>query len=181
MGIRVDVSEKEAKASDIGDQLPVGKYHFAITDVELVESQSDNNYGKPMLNFEFTVQDTEGPWKKSAGRKDWINACLWSGATYTINMILKGIGKYDECVVGGSGETVEMDYPTEPEFYIGEQLIGRRGVDQKQKEKWPEMPERWVQLRGFSEYDETFDYNAGPSNLKSKGRARVPADDLLPG
>jgi hypothetical protein len=182
MGIRVNVSEQEKQAGD-REPLPIGKYHFAITGVELTESGSDNNFGKPMLAFEFTVQDTPGPWQEFANRKDFTNACLWGadeeagtkGALYTIIMILKAIGKYEECLDGK-----ELDIPTEPEFYLGEQLMGRRAVDKKQKDKWPDLEERWVQLRGFSPYDEATAHKTGPG-AGSHTRSTPKESSLLPG
>ena len=149
MSIRVNVSEQEDRAG-AREPLPIGQFHFAITNVELTESQSDNNYGKPMLAVEFTVQDTPGPWQAYAGRKDFTNAMLWEGALYTVIMLLKAIGEYENCKDPGGA----LDIPTEPEFWEGREVIGRRSTDQKQKKAWPDMPERWVQLRGFTEYTE---------------------------
>jgi hypothetical protein len=169
MSIRVNVSDQENNAGD-REPLPVGKFHVAITDVELQESQSDNNAGKPMLNFTFTVQDTPGPWQEFQGRKDFTNACLWSGALYTIIMILKAMDKYDDCKDANG----ELDIPTEPEFYLGEEMIIRRAVDPKQKKKWPELPERWVQIRGIQPYDED------TAHVEKGARTPAGAGSLMP-
>jgi hypothetical protein len=157
MGIRVNVSEQENNAG-AREPLPTGKFHVAVTSVELTDSQSDDNYGKPMLAFELTVQDTPGEWQQFAGRKDFTNACLWEGALYTIIMILKAMGTYEDCKDSNGG----LDIPTEPEYYLGQQFITRRGVDQKQKKKFPDMPERHVQIRGILPYDEETAHKSGP-------------------
>jgi len=178
MGIRVNVSEQEDQAG-AREPLPAGKYHVAVTDVQLQESQSDDNFGKPMMNFEFTVQDTPGAWQKHANRKDFTNACLWDGALYTIIMVLKAMpseqgndNAYEDCKDANG----ELDIPTEPEFYLGQDLIIRRGLDPKQKKKWPDMPERWIQIRGILPYDQE---TAHKSN--ATGRApREATDSLLP-
>jgi len=167
VGIKVNVSEQESTSGDRSfDSLPIGRYHVAITAVDLLESESENNYGKPMLNFEFTIQDTPGTWQKFANRKDWINACLWDGALYTIVGILKALpsqkGKknaYEDNMkptnkTDDEGKPVyELDIPTEPEYYEGQELIIRRGKNKKQVEKFPDMPERHVEIRGFGMYD----------------------------
>jgi hypothetical protein len=175
MGIRVNVSEQENNAGD-REPLPAGKFHVAITDMELQESQSDNNTGKPMLNFTFTVQDTPGSWQEFQGRKDFTNACLWSGATYTINMILKAMGKYEDCIVGRKGDEFELEYPTEPEFYLSEEMIIRRAVDPKQKKRWPDLPERWIQIRGIQPYDE----ETAHKNSDKREKEPAGAGSLMP-
>lgn len=158
MGIKVNVSDQEASSGDRNfDQMPIGKYHASITSVELEEATSDDNYGKPMLAFEFTVQDTPGTWQKYANRHDWTRACLWEGALYTIIGILKALPSetgdstktaYDDCN-GPDG----LDIPTEPEFYEGRELFIRRGKNKKQVEKFPDMPERHIEIRGFGVYN----------------------------
>jgi len=169
MGIKVNVSEQEATSGDRNfDPLPSGKYHMAITGVELEESGSEDNYGKPMLAFEFTIQDTPGTWQKFANRKDWVRACLWDGALYTIIGILKALpsqeGKknaYEDNMkptgeVGQDGKPIlELDIPTEPEYYEGQELFTRRGKNKRQVEKFPDMPERHIEIRGFGMFDES--------------------------
>jgi hypothetical protein len=167
VGITVNVSEQEASSGERNfDPLPAGKYHMAITGVEVEESGSEDNYGKPMLAFEFTIQDTPGPWQKYANRKDWSRACLWDGALYTIVGILKALpsqeGKknaYEDNMkptgrVDEHGKPIyELDIPTEPEYYEGQELFTRRGKNKRQVEKFPDMPERWIEIRGFGVYD----------------------------
>ena len=166
MGIKVNVSEQEAQSGERNfDPLPSGKFHSAITAVELQESQSENHPGEPMLNFEFTIQDTPGTWQKFANRKDWVNACLWDGALYTIIGILKALpsqfgnkNAYEDRLDSDG----ELDIPTEPEYYEGQELFFRRGQNKKQKEKWPEMPERWIEIRGFGVYDAETAHKGAP-------------------
>jgi hypothetical protein len=158
IGIKVNVSEQEHQSGDRNfDPLPKGKFHVAVTAVELQQSQSEAHPDEPMLNFEFTVQDTPGSWQQFANRKDWVNACLWDGALYTIIGILKAMpsqrgnkNAYEDNL-DASGE---LDIPTEPEYYEGTELFIRRGINKKQVEKWPDMPERHVEIRGFGPYDE---------------------------
>jgi hypothetical protein len=169
MSIRVNVSEKEDRAGD-REPLPIGKYHQAITDVELTEANSEDNAGKPMLSFTFTVQDTPGPWREFAGRKDFTNACLWDGALYTIIMILKALGEYENCKDADG----DLDIPTEPEFYLGRELITRRAVDPKQKKKWPDMPERWIQIRGILPYDEETAHKEGAKKEPAAAGSMMP-------
>src|ERR1700744_2866008 len=93
MGIKVNtVSEQEAKSGDGTGYLPSGTYHAVITDVELAESQSDANPGKPLLKFTAAVQDGE-----YADRDLKWTACCWSGALYTIINLLKALGEFENC------------------------------------------------------------------------------------
>ena len=170
MGIKVNVSEQEATSGDRNfDIMPVGKYHGVITSVELEESGSEDNYGKPMLAFEFTIQDTPGTWQKYANRKDWVRACLWDGALYTIVGILKAMpsqkgnkNAYEDNVDANG----ELDIPTEPEYYEGVELFFRRGKNKKLVEKFPDMPERHIEIRGFAPFDE--------SQLSKKAETEAP-------
>src|ERR1700691_845935 len=103
MGFKVDVSEREAAAGD-RSSLPIGKFHMAITNVETGTPAQGDNVGRPMLIFEFTVQDSDltsvqlpdasgrlQPPKQTndfVNRKDFVNAMCWEGALYTIVNIL---------------------------------------------------------------------------------------------
>jgi hypothetical protein len=143
-GIKVDISDKEASAGE-GGYLPAGLYHCVITEVESAESQSENNPGKPLLKFVSVVQD--GPF---AEREIKWTACCWSGALYTIVGQLKAMGKYEQQTQGGG-----LDIPDAPEFYIGEHIMVRRGVNQKRKKENPEDdPASWIEVRGFAAYKE---------------------------
>lgn len=117
MSIRVNFSETEASSESLAP-LPAGKYRVAISDVELRESKSEKNSGKPYYAFEFTVQD--GPYE---GRKAWTNAMLWDGALYTIVRIMKSLNMP---VVAG-----DMDIP-EADDFIGKELL-MQGKVQKQE------------------------------------------------
>jgi hypothetical protein len=91
-GLYVDFSDQEA-ASESRDTepLPSGKYLATITNVDLRESKSEENYGKPYYGIEFTVIDSvRGP--DFNNRKAWTNAMLWSGALYTITHVMKAVG-----------------------------------------------------------------------------------------
>jgi hypothetical protein len=176
MGIKVNVSEQEASSGERNfDAMPIGKYHVSIIGVELEESQSEAHPGEPMLTFEFMVQDSPGTWQKYANRHDWTRACLWDGALYTIVGILKALpsqeGKknaYEDHMkptgrVNAEGKPIlELDVPTEPEYYEGQELFIRRGQNKKQKEKFPDMPERWVEVRGFAVYDPETAHKGAP-------------------
>src|SRR5262245_62595892 len=88
-GLYVNFSDDDA-ATEARDPepLPAGKYFCTLTDVELKESKSADNHGKPMYNLVFTVvEDKAGG--KYVNRKIFTNACLWPGALFTITWIMK--------------------------------------------------------------------------------------------
>jgi hypothetical protein len=163
MSIKVNVSDQEDKSGGDYVVLPAGRYNCVITEVEPKDSQSDNNYGKPMLYFYFTVQDG-----KFADRVIGCNACCWDGALYTIIGILKAIGEYENCK-GTNG----LDIPDAPEFYLGRPITVRRGINQKKKKENPnDDPDTWIEVRGFSAPDGAVAGSTGGS-----GRSEV---SLLP-
>jgi hypothetical protein len=167
MGIKVNLSDQEAKSGGEYEPLPSGRYHVCITDVELKHSKSEKNPGKPMLNFELTIQ--EG---KFADRMMYSNACCWDGALYTIVNILKGINEFENC--GGQNN---LDIPTAPEFYIGKELFARRGVNPKKKKENPnDDPMSWIEIRGFSPLKE----DEGSSNGGSSTSSSKKKDSMLP-
>jgi hypothetical protein len=157
MGIRVNVSDQEARSQD-REPLPKGKFHFKFTDMEIrtvndttADGSQNKNAGKPYINFELTVQDG-----KYAGRKDWTNMMCFEGALYTAAQILKALD-YDFPVdrngkaIGGS-----IDIPDDPDFYIGKDVWGRRDVSRRDKKPVvDESGEPRIQLQGFSKYDAT--------------------------
>jgi hypothetical protein len=158
MSIKVNVSDQENKSGEY-KPLPAGNFHCVITDVDPRESQSEANPGKPMLYFTMVIQD--GPYaEKDMG----VNACCWDGALYTIIGILKAIGEYDNCKQGGG-----LNIPDAPEFYLGRDLMVRRGVNQKKKKENPDdNPEMWIEVRGFAKYEgaaSKSSSNAGSSSL----------------
>jgi hypothetical protein len=147
MAFTVNMTDQEAKSAD-REPLPVGKYHFKITDMDVQYTKDTaKNPNMPYFAFEFTVQDTPGPWQKFAGRKDWTNAMLFDGALYTISQILKALG-YPVPEGGGS-----FDIPDARESYIGKDIMGRRAPDRKQMvdDGTGKMVPR-IQLAGFSKY-----------------------------
>jgi hypothetical protein len=146
VAFKVNISEQEAKSAD-REALPAGKFHFKITDMSLEHTKvTAKNPNMPYFNFEFTVQDSPGPWQQYAGRKDFTNAMLFPNALYTISQILKAL---DYPVPQGG----ELEIPDAPEFYLGKDIMGRRGTNQKDKvdDGTGKMILR-VQLRGFSKF-----------------------------
>jgi hypothetical protein len=85
LDLRIDFSEVEYKDFS---PLPAGKYNCNITDAEIRASKSQANRGKPMINYEFTVQDGQ-----YEGRKVYTNACLWPEAIFTLKGILENTGQ----------------------------------------------------------------------------------------
>jgi hypothetical protein len=159
MGIRVNLTDQEAKSTD-REPLPKGKFHLKITDMQIqfVANPESANNGKPYLNFEFTVQDGQ-----YAGRKDWTNAMAFDGALYTISQILKALGR-------DLKPNEKFEIPDEPEFYIGKDLWGRRDY-QKDKQKRivkDDAGEPRIQLQGFSKYE-------GGVSQAADVKAKVPA------
>jgi len=160
MTVRVNVSDQEDKSGGDYQPIPSGMYNAVITDVESKASASDNNFGKPMLYFRFTIQD--GIY---AERVIGANACLWDGALYTIVGLLKAIGEYDNCKKGGG-----LDIPEEPEFYLGRAIKVRRGVNQKKKKENPEDdPATWIEVKGFSKAQDAVGAGASSGSGRSGG------------
>jgi hypothetical protein len=87
MGIKVNFTDTSTYGgSSLGlDPLPTGKYHVAITDAEIRDSQS--TAGAQYINFEFTVQSGE-----YEGRKVWAIASLLPHALFTLKGILEALG-----------------------------------------------------------------------------------------
>jgi hypothetical protein len=145
MGIKVNTSEQEASSGDGTGFLPSGSYHVVITDVELAESQSEKNPGKPLLKFTSVVQD--GPF---ADRDVKWTACCWDGALYTIVGLLKALDEFEN-----QGGAANLDIPDAPEFYLTRHVMVRRGVNKKAKAENPEDdPMSWIEVRGFAPYRE---------------------------
>jgi hypothetical protein len=185
MGLKVNVTEREAAAGD-RNPLPIGNFPCAITDVRLDSPASGANVGKDMLVFSFTVQDDQdakwqildlndgsfgakGSGTQYANRVDTVNACIWEEALYTIVGILKAMGTYQDCLDSDGA----LDVPSDPEYYIGQRMWVRRGINKKSKEQNPENPGYWVQAQGFSP-----DKSAA---VGSSSSASAPADaSLLP-
>jgi hypothetical protein len=167
MSVKVNISDKEAASGEFVP-IPSGLYHVVITDVEKKASKSDANMGKPMLYFTGTIQD--GPYaEKTIG----VNACLWGGAAYTIVGILKALGEYEKCK-SKDGLTI----PDEPEFYLGRDIMFRRGINPKTKKENPDDdPSSWIEVRGFAPYKAG---DSSSSNASSGSNKSAAASSLLP-
>jgi hypothetical protein len=124
MGIKVVMSEKEA-SSKVFEVLPTGWYKVTISDVELKESKSEKNSGKPFYAIEFTINAPE----KFEGRKVFGNVMLWAGAAYSLNQLLNALGIQTE---GGA----EVEVP-EPEDLLGEEIMVKLGYKPAQTVKTP--------------------------------------------
>jgi hypothetical protein len=170
MGIVVNVSTKEATA---GPQEPFasGKYHLVISDVEMRESKSNKNKGKPMYGMEFTVQESEllkTP-AEVVGRKVYTNACLWDGALYTIIGLMKAL----EMEVNEG----QLEIP-EPEDFLGLEVIAKivitpkkTATDENTGEKKEYEPRN--DIKGF------FSLNA-PGTIPKAGSATSGGSSVLP-
>jgi hypothetical protein len=152
------MTEQEAKSAD-REPLPAGKYHFKITDMEVMfVKEGSKNAGKPYINFEFTVQDG-----KYETRKDWTNAMCFDGALYTISQILKAL----EHPLPKDGKLV---IPNAREFYVGKDIWGRRGTSKNDKNDDGSLR---IQLRGFSKYDGGASAPGATSSTPAKASASV--------
>lgn len=136
MPLNINVSDKAAEKRKPFEDLPQGWFVVQITDVELRESQSEKNSGKPMYNFEFTVTDDErnpqdeNGASKYSGRRLWTNACLWEGAEFTIVNILRALG-HD--VLPGNLAVPDVTNPQERDALFGQFLQIRNGVTRKER------------------------------------------------
>jgi hypothetical protein len=163
-GIRVNMSAEEAK-SEARLDLPAGKFHLKITDMEIkFTSQAAKNAGKPYINFEFTIQDGQ-----YAGKKDWTNAMCFEPALYTISQILKALGMK---VTAGA-----LTIPDAREFYIGKDIWGIRRLNKKNKNADGEVEPR-IELTGFVAYEggqstPTGGGSAGPGAASSTTSAKA--------
>jgi hypothetical protein len=111
--VRLNFTDTEAYGnSSLGrDPLPNGKYHVAITDVEVRESGPAAKFpGSEYWAIEFTVQSGQ-----YEGRKLWTNATMVPHALYTIKGILEAIGR----------ETTGNELDVEPDDLVNEELIVR--------------------------------------------------------
>jgi hypothetical protein len=129
MGIKVILSKEEA-SSKVLEPIPSGYYKVAITDVELRESKSLKNAGKPYYAIEHTVQEGD-----HEGRKVFSNVMLFAGALYSLNQLLNGLGI--------DTEAGEIEVP-EPEELLGRELWAKVKITPARKvkdEKTGEMKE----------------------------------------
>lgn len=123
-GFTVDVSSEEASSEAREfSVIPRGAYPIAVTDVELAESKSQKNYGKPYMRLELTIQDEPGVDPKYVGRKLYTNAMLFSGALYTVIQMMKAVD-----LEVNAGRLVLPN----PEFWIGKRMVAVVKVVNKQ-------------------------------------------------
>jgi len=85
--LRVNLSAQEAEAESFPD-LVVGKYRVAIFKIQVQRSKSEKNFGKPMYNVTYKVQDGQHKGAQIFGDY-W---CLWEGAMYTYVQAVKALG-----------------------------------------------------------------------------------------
>jgi hypothetical protein len=82
----INFTDKEATSAAL-DPVPAGKYHVAVTDISLKESQSEKNKGKPFWAMEYTVQGGQ-----YENRKIWSNVMLFSPALFSLSQMMKAVG-----------------------------------------------------------------------------------------
>ena len=126
MGIKVVLSQQEA-SSEVREPIPSGYYKVTISDVELRESKSQKNFGKPYYAIEHTVSDGD-----YEGRKVYSNVMLFEGALYSLNQLLNGLGI--------DTEAGEVEVP-EPEELLGQELYAKVKITPKRKVKDPQTGE----------------------------------------
>jgi len=159
MGIKVVLSEKEANSAVL-EPIPSGYYKVNITDVELRESKSEKNAGKPYYAIEHTV--AEGDYE---GRKVYSNVMLWAGAAYSLNQLLNGLGI--------STQAGEVEVP-EPEELLGEELMAKVKISPKRVVKDPKTGE----VKEYEARNEVSGYRAKGS--EPTANARPGTSSLLP-
>jgi len=113
-GIKVNVSKKETAAGN-QTMLPRGWYKVTVSDVELRESKSEKNNGKPMYAVECTVNEPA----EYEGRKLYTNACLWEGALYTVIGLMKAVELIEQNIDEG-----DLVIPG-PGAFLGKECMAR--------------------------------------------------------
>lgn len=155
-GLKVNFSQEEASSEAMDfDPLPTGKYHVKITDVELRESKSEKNAGKPYWNLEMTVQD--GPYEN---RKLWGNVMLFEGALYSLGQLAKALGMEDEIIKKGNVPD-------------GDDLISRDLIVTVKKQRNTYLEEKngdgepvWSsEVKGYKKYEEGAVSTSGKSSI----------------
>jgi hypothetical protein len=179
MGIRINVSDKAVPRKK--PNLDLGWYTLRINDVELRASNSEKNPDKPMYNFEVEVTEDSEPFdengaSKYAGYIDWVNACLWEGAEFTIVGILNALGK---TVEPGELDVPDITDENDPdggiEFFRGRTLQARWGIRKKERiaaTKEGRTPEpEWTTFRAVENDDEVTPSTA--TAVPATGRRRA--------
>lgn len=178
MALKVNVSSKAAEKRSF-EELPLGWYHVQIAEVELRESKSEANAGKPMYGFEFEItddprnpQDDNGA-SKYKGRRLWTNACLWEGAEFTIVNILRALGHE---IVPGELNVPDVTDDNERDQLVGQYLMVRQGITRKErlasaKAKPPRKPD--PEITGFRSADEGEEGDSSAAAPAVTSRRRV--------
>lgn len=137
--LRVNFSEEEAASEGKSfDAIPSGRYLVNITDIELRESKSEKNNGKPYWHVELTVQ--EGDFED---RKLWTNVMLFEGALYSLSQLLKSTGFED---------SIKKGIVPSADSLMGKQCVAvvRRQVDKYLQDQDPTgKPEFKNEVKGF--------------------------------
>jgi len=156
MGIKVVLSAKEAD-SKVLEPIPSGFYLVTLTDVELRESKSEKNKGKPYYSIEHTV--AEGTYE---GRKVFSNVMLFEGALYSAVQLVAALS-------GEQPEEGELEIPSAEEL-LGAQvwakvkIVGERTVvDPATGEK--KTYERKNEVGGYKAQAPTANATPGSSSL----------------
>jgi hypothetical protein len=108
MAIKVVLSSKEA-SSKVLEPIPSGWYKVTISDVELRESKSQKNKGKPYYAIEHTVSEGD-----HEGRKVFSNVMLFEGALYSAVQLMAAI-------TGEQPNEGELEVP-DPDELVGEEM-----------------------------------------------------------
>lgn len=138
-GIRVNFSDQEAASEGKSfDPIPSGRYLVAITDIELKESTSEKNFGKPYWHMELTVQEGD-----HTDRKLWTNVMLFEGALYSLSQLLKSTG---------NAEALKTGKIPPADSFIGKKVVAvvKRQVDKYLMEQDPTGPKEFKnEVKGF--------------------------------
>jgi len=166
--LKIDLTDKEASSEARSfDAIPSGPYLVAVTEIELRESTSAKNPGKPYWNVELTIQDGE-----YADRKIWSNVMLWGGAAFTLVQLHRAAG----FEVPDGGGTLEV---RPADDFVGVQMVA---IVKKMRDSYAEQPEnggdgktpQWKnEVKGFRAVGD------GPSP-SAGGKPKAGAGSLLP-
>jgi hypothetical protein len=168
--LRVNFSAEEAssEARDFSP-IPTGKYHVAITDVEVKivvnppKPGKQDNRGKPFYALQLTVQD--GPFEN---RKLFANVMLFEGALYTVAQIMKA----QRWPINGKLPTPDDLMGTEYLCQVNKQIDDYKIRKLKEDDAYdPKEKPFKNEVKNFGAYDGT---------VTSVGGGTVGADTLMP-
>lgn len=115
MAERIIVNLTEDDLNDSFEPAAPGWYHVEIDEVELKESKSQKNPGKPFYSLKYKSVDED----KFKG-KFFDNVMLWNGAHFSLVGLAKALG-----LIESAGELV---VPTEDEL-IGKELLVKVAIE----------------------------------------------------